>query len=34
MISEPTRLMYGPGAYIVDQGCYRGVKWKINKMAY
>ena len=29
--NEPTRLMYGPGAYIVNHGCYRGVKWFINK---
>ena len=31
MINEPTRLMYGPGSYIIDEGYYRHLKWYIIK---
>lgn len=31
MINEPTRLMYGPGNYIIDEGYYRKMKWYIIK---
>lgn len=31
MINEPTRIMYGPGSYIIDEGTYRNVKWYIIK---
>lgn len=31
MINEPTRVMYGPGSYIIDEGTYRNTKWYIIK---